>query len=241
VYVPGIDGTGDLLLGTAERIALRMRLLRLGYRLEPGGPAPTYGRLAQSVVDRAREAGMRRFFILTESFGGGVSFQAALDFPEEVAGLLVVNSFARYRRRLSLLLSRWFVPLVPPRLFGIGRALTARYFLFSGAEDPAAWGGFVGLPGAGFGDGYRIRLAMVATLDLRKRLAEVRQPVSLFASERDRIVASVAEAREMIRFLPNATLETLPGGGHVVLPLADIDWVRHMEALASRASGAKPP
>ena len=38
IYLPGVDGTGELLLGTAARLIERFRLIRLRYELVPGTP-----------------------------------------------------------------------------------------------------------------------------------------------------------------------------------------------------------
>jgi hypothetical protein len=62
--------------------------------------------------------------------------------------------------------------------------------------------------------------------------------VALFASDSDKIVPSVPAAREMLRGLPDATLEILPRAGHVVLPLAEEPWVDRLRALERRATSA---
>jgi pimeloyl-ACP methyl ester carboxylesterase len=76
---------------------------------------------------------------------------------------------------------------------------------------------------------------MIQGLDLRGDLGSVRQPVVLFASGRDRIVDSVRQARAMAGVLPDVEVIELEGRGHVVLPLADIDWPAHVERLIARA------
>jgi hypothetical protein len=64
--------------------------------------------------------------------------------------------------------------------------------------------------------------------------------VALFASGRDRIVDAVRQAREMASVLPDAELEILEGRGHVVLPVAEIDWPARMARLAARAADRHP-
>jgi hypothetical protein len=64
--------------------------------------------------------------------------------------------------------------------------------------------------------------------------------VTLFASGRDRIVDSARQAREMAGSLPDAQVVDLDGRGHVVLPLADIDWPAHLERLIVRAGDSRP-
>jgi pimeloyl-ACP methyl ester carboxylesterase len=97
VYLPGIDGSGQLLLGTAARLEERFRLIRLRYRLSANPSHRTYAHLASSVVAAVSLRGVDRMALLAESFGGAVALQAAIDFPDRVIALALVNTFAHYR------------------------------------------------------------------------------------------------------------------------------------------------
>jgi len=237
-YVPGVDGTGELLLGTAARLAERFLLLRFRYVHEGGElSGDGYVELAASIVQGLDRAGVDRSLILAESFGVAVALRIALDHPERVRALALVNGFARYDRRFLLGLSRLAAGLVPEFLFDLVRRHVAPMVLFGPRRDPVAERTFVALVGNRFDAGYRRRLAMIARVDLVRRLPEIRCPVLLFASEKDRIVPSVMHATRMAAALPEAKVERLPRSGHVVLPLADEPWVQRMEALAARSEG----
>jgi pimeloyl-ACP methyl ester carboxylesterase len=251
VYVPGIDGSGQLLLGTAARLEERYRLLRLRYRLSANPSHRTYAHLAASTIEAVSLRGVDRMVLLAESFGGAVALRAAIDFPERVTALALVNTFAHYRRRRRLAMSRIGLRLTPDWLVRAGRSMLAPRLLFGGRDDRAAIEDFVGrqrpsrtdASGAapvptvvwGLDEGYHCRLRMIQGLDLRRDLGRILQPVTLFASGRDRIVDSARQAREMAGALPDAQVVDLDGRGHVVLPLADIDWPAHLERLIARA------
>jgi pimeloyl-ACP methyl ester carboxylesterase len=237
VYLPGIDGSGELLLGTAARLEQRFRLIRLRYRLSSNPEHRTYTHLASSAIAAVSLRGVDRPLLLAESFGGAVALRAALDFPDRVAAVALVNTFAFFRRRLRLRASRVGLRLSPPWALGLGRRLLAPALLFSArrdtstvAEFDASTGGSWRLP-----DGYPTCLRMIQGLDLRDELGAVRQPVALFASGRDRIVDSVRQAREMERLLPDVEVEVFEDRGHVVLPVGEIDWPARLERLAQRA------
>ena len=55
----------------------------------------------------------------------------------------------------------------------------------------------------------------------------------------DRIVPSVPCLTEIAERLPNATLEVVPGGGHLLLPLASQPWQERLENLQQRAGAAR--
>jgi len=238
LYVPGIDGTGELLLGTASRLAERFRLLRLAYCGDVGrarGGSPTYPELAASVAALCDGLGIEACLVVAESFGGAVALQLALDRPDLARGLLVVNSFAHYPARLRLAVARCTSPLVPRALFDLGRRWLAPRSLFGARRDPGTVAAFRSLRGSFFDRAYRDRLAMIAGLDLRPRLGELRQPVALFAGDHDRIVTSRRCMAEIHAGLPDSTLEIVPGGGHLILPLPDEPWPERLEGLAGRA------
>jgi pimeloyl-ACP methyl ester carboxylesterase len=249
VYMPGIDGSGQLLLGTAARLEERFRLLRLRYRLSANPSQRSYAHLASSAIEAVSLRGVDRMVLLAESFGGAVALRAAIDFPEQVGALALVNTFAHYRRRSRLALSRVGLRMTPAWLVAAGRTILAPRLLFGGRDDRSAIQDFIGRQKGGrttqskaettvvlwgLDEGYHSRLRMIQSLDLRADLGRVRQPVVLFASGRDRIVDSVRQAKEMAAALPDAEAVTLDGRGHVVLPLADIDWPNQIDRLIAR-------
>jgi pimeloyl-ACP methyl ester carboxylesterase len=152
-----------------------------------------------------------------------------------VAGLAIVNGFAWYRSRLRLWLARAGLPLLPKPLLAACRARLAPYSLFGSLREEAALRALCSGQPDFVSGGYERRLKMIAGLDLRPRLGEIRQPVALFAGDRDRIVAAVRLAREMQRALPDAELTVIEGGGHLVLPLASLPWEGWLAKLCERA------
>ena len=240
VYVPGLDGSGELLLGTAGRLAQRFRVIRLRYdTLGPPPPAgDDYASLARSVLDCLDEAGVERALVLCESFGGAVAVQLALDAPERVAGLAIVNSFVRYDRPRRVGLTRALLRLTPAWAYEAGRMLFAPLALIGPRRDPVAAREFRSAPLPPLDGGYLRRLAMLARVDLESRLGELQQPIALFASDADRVVRSVAAARVMAARLSDATLEILPDGGHAILPLGAEPWLERMLALLARCHPA---
>jgi pimeloyl-ACP methyl ester carboxylesterase len=252
VYLPGIDGSGQLLLGTAPLLEERFRLLRLRYRLSANAEHRSYAHLASSAIETVALRGVERMILLAESFGGAVALRAAIDFPDSIAAVALVNTFPHFRSRVRLSLSRLGIGLAPNWLIAAGRRILAPSLLFGGPQEQIAIDEFLGRrrgaaaaapkrrPSSAFAldEGYPARLRMIQSLDLRSELGRVRQPVAIYASERDRIVDAVRQAREMATLLPDNELEILDGRGHVVLPVRDLDWPTRLERLAKRAGVA---
>ena len=265
VYLPGIDGSGQLLLGTAARLEQHFRLIRLRYRTSASLAHRNYAHLASSAVETVALRGVDRMVLLAESFGGAVALRAAIDFPERVTALALVNTFAHYRRRNRLAVSRIALRYTPGWAIAAGRRVVAPLFLFGGRGERMEIDEFLGRSGGpaprpggskairagdaaptrraesaaeiwGLDEGYHARMRMIQGLDLRADLGRVRQPVALYASGRDRIVDSIRQAREMASALPDAEVEILDGRGHVVLPVRDIDWPAQFDRLVARAA-----
>lgn len=234
VYVPGIDGTGELLLGTAKRIEDRFRLMRVRYDPEPPSPerpggGRLYERLADTLAGCLDEAGVNRAVILAESFGGGVALQFALRHPDRVVGLMLVNTFCYYPRRIRIRLGAALVPFTPKRLLRLGRISLAGKLFFRPRKDPEAERLFrEAIPGFARG-GYAERMQAIPALDLRARLGEVHVPCELFSSSHDAVVPSTTTMRVLAEGLPNASLTILERANHIVLPLSEEPWVERLE------------
>lgn len=235
VYLPGIDGTGNMLFGTEERLARHFRILTVRYRSDDGAAGDRYPELAASAIGAVVQRGVGRALLLAESFGGAVALRAALDHPERVSGLALVNTFPHFRARTKLWLSRRLLPLVPAPLCRLGQRWGNPLTLLGGRREPEAVEHLRAMGTGRLGPAYWRRLEMITHLDLRLELGKVRQPVTVFASDRDRVVDAVPQGRRMVQRLPNAELVVIERAGHVVLPLRELPWEDWLLALAARA------
>ncbi len=237
VYVPGIDGSGDYLLGTEGRLAEHFDVVTLRYTTEEENNS--HAELATSIARCMGELELGPALVLAESFGVAVALQLALDHPEQVRGLMLVNGFARFDRRARLAISRAFAPLVTPAMFNLSRPIAARIGLFGNRRDDSSLQTFLEMESGVIDAGYRDRLAMIQRVDLLPRLKSLEQPVAIFVSDRDKVVPSISSGRKMYQLLPQASLEVLEGAGHIVLPLESEPWVQRMQDLGSRASSRR--
>ncbi|MEL6431012.1 MAG: alpha/beta fold hydrolase [Planctomycetota bacterium] len=230
-YVPGIDGAGVMLFGTEARIVERWRLHRFRYVGTRRVGAALYPALADSIVAALPP---EPTILVAESFGGAVALTAALRAPERVRALLLVNTFARFPRRVRIRAGAALMPFVPHGLVALGRRVAAPRVLIRPRRDAAAEEALARMePGIRSG-GFPARMQAIRDLDLRPELGRVTAPCALCASTHDRVVPSPRTMAELARGLPDATLETLDRAGHVVLPLAEEPWPERLEALAQR-------
>ena len=180
------------------------------------GSAYTTADLAASLVGALDEAEVGRSVLVGFSLGGGVALQVALDRPERVSALALVDTTAwpgpdaaaRFAERANAVevegigilvqpaIERWFTP----EFVAVHREIVGQYAAWIGENDAA---------------GYAAACRSLATLDLRPRLGEIRCPTLVVVGERDQ-ATPVAMAQTLAAGIPGATLRILGPAGHLV-------------------------
>jgi pimeloyl-ACP methyl ester carboxylesterase len=216
VYLPGVDGTGRLLF-RQERLLSGFDVRCVSY---PQDDSHTYADLVRLAVRELEAAGPG--VLLAESFGGAVALMVALERPELVKRLVLVNTFARYPRRLPIdvlsVLGPWF-PWMPPHPV----TQTVRgYFFFGRNIEPTVqrqwWELTKDVPLRVYGHRFRL----LREVDLLSRLKEVAAPAVVFTSPNDWVVPAPA-GRLLARRLPRAKLIAIPAGHAAMIdPRVDV-------------------
>jgi pimeloyl-ACP methyl ester carboxylesterase len=214
LLIPGLDGTGLLYYRQLEPLELRYRVR--AWEL-PRHAAFDYPDLVDE-IDRATEAEQPGSMVVVgESFGGTVAMHLALARPARIRTLVLVNTFARYRRQARIRLACRLAPLLRwPAAQLVKNSVAERTLALEGieAEDRRRYREIIERVAPA---GYRRRLQLVSSVDLRARLPEIAVPTILFASGRDKLVPSVDEARFMAARIPRARLHEFPRAGHALL------------------------
>src|SRR4030095_9727014 len=99
VYVAGLDGTGQLFFKQSPRLTPHFRVVT--FRSRDDGQF-TYDDLTADIAAIIRDRGEQSPTVVGESFGGTVALSFALRYPHVVDRLVIVNSFPRFRKRLTI-------------------------------------------------------------------------------------------------------------------------------------------
>lgn len=226
VLVSGMDGTGKLFYR-------QVPLLARGYRVATYALRDTATTMEELMADLAQVIGIaapetRRATIVGESFGGALALSFALGRPAQVERLVVLNSFPHFTPQIRLRLARAGLRALPWGAMGVIRRLTASR-LHSRHTHRAEIRRFMELTALASRDGYCNRLQVLTGYDVRHRLQEIRVPTLFLASDRDRLVPSVAQARYMAARVPGSRVRVLEGHGHICLIAPDIDLARILD------------
>jgi pimeloyl-ACP methyl ester carboxylesterase len=151
------------------------------------------------------------------SMGGAIAIQIALDFPDCIERLVLVNTFAALRPRRLKDLSYLVIRFVRANLLGIqaqAEMVATRIFPEPDQEplrkiliesilqsDPAV---------------YRAAMRSLGMFDVKKRLAEIRIPTLVVTGALDNTVPPVVQA-ELAAKIPGSKQVFIPGGRHAVI------------------------
>lgn len=164
----------------------------------------------------------RRAVVMGESFGGAVALATALKHPENVAGLVILNSFPFFAPQFRLRLAIAGVNLIPWRTMSAVRYATA-LFMHSRRTHRSELRRFIELTSQTTRIGYRSRLKILQTYDVRDRLREIQCRALFLAAEQDHLVPAVSQARFMAERVPSSAVRVLSGHGHICLIAPDIN------------------
>jgi pimeloyl-ACP methyl ester carboxylesterase len=174
---------------------------------------PTVGDLAEDVAGLMQQIGAPRAHFVGLSMGGGVALQMAIDFPDQVASLTIVNAAATLRvpfRRLPSAFVR-IALLVSGQRRRLGEWVAAGLFpkddqqqLREVAAERIA---------DNLRRNYLQAIIMILRFDLRKQVRLIAAPTLVVAGTLDqtvplRLKIALAES------IPGARLEIIEGSGH---------------------------
>jgi pimeloyl-ACP methyl ester carboxylesterase len=220
VLVPGMEGSDRLFYRQLPLLARHFTTASVSLRADATTMEELIDDLDRAVKNIDAPGG--RVIVVGESFGGAVALSYALARPERVQALVVLNSFPYFAPRIRLRLARNLLRLIPVGAMAFVRRLTAAR-LHSAHTHRNDIARFMELTRQMDRRGYLNRLRMLEAYDVRPRLGEIRVPALFLASECDRLVPSVAQARLMARLVSGARVQILEGHGHICLIAPDVD------------------
>ncbi|MEH1840764.1 MAG: alpha/beta hydrolase [Nostoc sp.] len=219
VYLPGMDGTGQLLRSQTAGLEAGFDVRCLAI---PRKDLNTWDVLAKSVLDlidaELEKSSQRPVYLCGESFGGCLAMKVAIQAPYLFKRIILINPASSFRLRPWLNWASQLTYLVPSELYDVG-ALGLLPFLAS-------------LPRISRSDRHELlktmrtvpletvhwRLSLLREFDIdNKQLGRLTQPVLLIAGGSDRLLPSVTEVKRIANILPNSKIVVLPNCGHACL------------------------
>lgn len=172
---------------------------------------------AREMIRLLDEAGIGRTVVCGLSMGGTVALQLALDYPQRIAGLVLINTFSALRPA-SLSESVYFIrrglraymlnpgeqaQLVADRIFPYPEQADWRQRLIASIRnaDPEV---------------YRQAMLSLARFNVNSRLAGLLTPSMVITGMEDSTIPPSVQ-RRMAALIPGCDLHEIAGGGHGVI------------------------
>jgi pimeloyl-ACP methyl ester carboxylesterase len=231
VFLPGMDGTGQLLRSqtTGLEAGFDVRCLAI-----PPTDLTSWDELTAQVVElihqELQDLPGRAVYLCGESFGGCLAMKVALHSPHLFSRIILVNPASSFRRRPLMswggaITSRLPEPLY--RLASMGLLLwLANLDRVAPGDRQALWQAIQSVPQET--SAWRLSLLNEFTISAAQ-LRQITQPVLLLASAADRLLPSVSEAQDLAEHLPDVQLVVLPDSGHACLLEAEINLYEIMQ------------
>lgn len=189
----------------------------------PGfGESPAPQRWTQQLAAQEAFAVLERLNALPAhvvgiSMGGTVALQAALDFPDGVRSLTLVNTFAALRPHSPREMAYFALRMVVVHTVGLeaqGRTVVKHIFPKPGQE--ALREGLLNDIRRANPRAYRAAMRALARFDVVNRLGEIRCPALVITGEEDTTIPPAAQA-ELARGMPHARHVVIPNAGHAII------------------------
>jgi len=233
VFLPGMDGTGQLLRSQTAGLeaAFDVRCLAIP-RDDLTGWDVLVNQVLRLIEAELDNNSQRPVYLCGESFGGSLAIKVAIAAPQLFKKIILVNPASAFHRLPAIVnqLSH-LTYLVPPVLYQIG-AIGLLPFLAA-------------LPRISRSDRQDLlktmrsvppqtalwRLSLIREFNVSdEQLHSLTQLVLVVASAGDRLLPSLTEARHLVNILPQAKKVVLPHSGHACLLEKDINLYQIMAA-----------
>jgi pimeloyl-ACP methyl ester carboxylesterase len=231
VFLPGMDGTGQLLRSQTAglEVAFDVRCLMI-----PPHDLNSWDVLSEQVIGliqaELEKNPQRAVYLCGESFGGCLAMKVALKSPQLFNRIILVNPASSLHLRPLLAWGSQLTYLVPAGIYQFG-ALGLLPFLASlGRILPSDRQDLLKTMRSVPPETVLWRLSLVREFDVDEtQLRRITQPVLLIASAFDRLLPSVDEAQRLVKIFPQGQMVVLPSSGHACLLEADIKLYEIMQ------------
>lgn len=232
VFLPGMDGTGQLLRSQTAglEVAFDVRCLAI-----PPDDLTNWEELTQQVVDlieaELKNNRDRSVYLCGESFGGCLAMKVATASPHLFNRIILVNPASSLRRRSWLNKASQLTYLVPAGLYNVGALVLLPFIACLERILPSDRQELLKTMRSVPPETVLWRLSLIKEFNVNKtRLRQLTQPILLIASAFDLLLPSYTEAKRLSKILPNAQLVVLPHSGHACLLEEDINLYEIMQA-----------
>lgn len=232
VFLPGMDGTGQLLrtqtVGLGAAFDIRCLVI-------PADDLTSWDVLTEKVVGlielELQKQPDRSVYLCGESFGGCLAMKVALHSPQMFDRIILANPASAFNQQLCLRLGTPYLHYLPEVLYHMGAVCLLPFLAALERMMPIDRRALLDAMKSVPSKTINWRMSLLREFDVDEtQLRRITQPVLAIAGANDRLLPSVAEAQRLASCLPNAQTLILPNSGHACLLEADINLFELMKS-----------
>ncbi len=219
VFLPGLDGTGQLLTNQLPALEkfFDVRCLSI-----PADDLSDWTGLVEQTADLIQAeqqlALSRPIYICGESFGGCLALKLAAYSLDLFDRMILINPASSFSRQPIMGWGSTVVKWLPTPFYQISTIGLLPFLIASERISPQNRNRLLTAMRSVTAKSAAWRLSLLNDFNLDEiPLNQIPQPVLIMASEADRLLPSVTEADRLVRYLPNARKILLPDSGHACL------------------------
>ncbi|MFM6307277.1 MAG: alpha/beta fold hydrolase [Dolichospermum sp.] len=225
IYLPGMDGTGQLLQTQITELSTGLDIRCLAISKNYLG---TWDVLAKDVLDlihgELEKSRQRPIYLCGESFGGCLAMKVATQSQHLFKRIILINPASSFLQQPWFSWMSQFTQFVPSLLFNVGSLallpFLASFERVSESQRQILLAAMTSIPP----ETVNWRLSLLRDFQIDKKdLQKLTQPVLLIGSGNDRLLPSVTEITRLANILPNSKTFILPNSGHACLLEEDVN------------------
>lgn len=244
VYLPGMDGTGQLLRSQTAGLEAGFDVRCLAI---PRNDLTSWDVLTHNVLNlihaELEKSSPRSVYLCGESFGGCLAQKVAIAAPQLFKRIILINPASSFHLRSWYDWASQLIYFTPAFLYDIGAVgllpFLAALTRISRSDREELLKTVRSVPP----ETVVWRLSLIKEFNVNDhQLRKLTQPVLVVGSAEDRLLPSMSEAKRLANILPDARMVVLPHSGHACLLETDInlyDIMKTHDFLESNVLTAK--
>lgn len=219
VFLPGMDGTGQLLRSQTKGLetAFDVRALSI-----PPHDLNNWENLSALVINlieaELKKGKSRSVYLCGESFGGCLAIKVALKAPHLFERIILVNPASSFNQQPVLCYLAQLHRLIPDVLHGVSALVLLPLLSNLARTTPRDRRELLEAMQSVPAKIANWRISLLSEFGVDEiQLRRLTQPVLVIAGATDRLLPSVSEAERLVNCLPDAKMIVLPNSGHACL------------------------
>jgi pimeloyl-ACP methyl ester carboxylesterase len=232
IYLPGMDGTGQLLRSQTAGLESRFDVRCLAI---PRQDLTSWEELSQNVLDlvyaELDKNSQRPVYLCGESFGGCLAQKVAIQSPEIFKRIILINPASSFRLRPWYAWASPFMNLLPPWIYDVAAVGLLPFLAAITQISPNDREELLKAVRSVPSETILWRLSLLREFDVDEaKLRKLTQPTLLIGSIEDRLLPSMTEVERLAKIFPNSQTVTLQTSGHACLLEQNINLFQILQA-----------